>query len=46
MIQAGGPTGTSEGGESIYEQEPEFETYDAEWARFLAGEGREDCVWG
>ena len=46
MIQAGDPTATGEGGESIYEQEREFETYDAEWARLLGREKGEKIVFG
>jgi peptidyl-prolyl cis-trans isomerase SDCCAG10 len=46
VIQAGDPTGTGEGGESIYEQEPEFETYDADWARLLGREKGEKIMFG
>ena len=46
VIQAGDPTGTGEGGESIYEQDREFETYDAEWARLLGREKGEKIVFG
>lgn len=46
VVQAGDPTGTGEGGESIYEQEPEFETYDADWARVLGREKGEKVVFG
>src|SRR5207248_8774842 len=46
VIQAGDPTGTGEGGESIYEQEREFETYDAEWARMLGREKGEKVLFG
>ena len=46
MIQAGDPTATGEGGESVYEQDKEFETYDAEWARLLGREKGETIVFG
>jgi peptidyl-prolyl cis-trans isomerase SDCCAG10 len=45
VIQAGDPTATGEGGESIYE-ERELETYDAEWARLLGREKGEKIVFG
>ena len=46
VVQAGDPTGTGDGGSSIYEQEPAWETYDAEWARLLGREKGERIVFG
>ena len=45
MIQSGDPSGTGEGGQSIYE-DVEFERYDEEWARLCGKEVGEKVVFG
>ena len=45
MIQSGDPSGTGEGGQSIYE-DAEFERYDEDWARVCGKEAGEKIVFG
>lgn len=45
VIQTGDPTGTGEGGQSIYEDR-EFERYDEDWARVTGREKDEKIVFG
>ncbi|EXJ91882.1 hypothetical protein A1O3_00432 [Capronia epimyces CBS 606.96] len=45
VIQTGDPTGTGEGGQSIYEDR-EFEQYDEDWARVMGREKDEKITFG
>ncbi len=46
VIQAGDPTGTGEGGESIYDVDKEDAVYDAEWSRLMKKEVGEKIEFG